>query len=312
MAQPCRPKVLAVAHLNRDSVGLEVDRLACMSKSDRSRAPLRRVARAAAGAQRRVRGALGRSPDFIIVGAAKSGTTALFNHLCGHSRVSCPERREIHYFDVNYARGSLWYRSHFPLRYPIGPSGVITGESTPYYMLRPDVPARVAAELPSVRLIALLRNPVDRAYSHWAMLKRKGIERLSFEDALAREEKMLPEETRRVLSDPTHDPSFHRLFSYRTRGLYLDQLLVWHAHVPRENMSVVISERLFSDPASVLPEITRFLRLPPPDGATFAAANTGGYRNKMASDTRDWLSRYYREPNKRLAEYLGTDLEWDD
>lgn len=283
-----------------------------MRTFDHLRPPLPHLAQAAAAeARSRTRSAVAKNPDFIIIGAMKAGTTALFNHLCEQQIVSRPTRREIHYFDLNYSRGHEWYRRHFPPRYAPGSSGVLTGESSPYYILHPHVPARVAATLPAVRLIALLRNPVDRAYSHWAMLARRGMERSSFEDALAREEKTLPQERRRVLADPTHDSWPYRWFSYLARGHYLQQLQTWHARVPRVQMLVVISERLFAEPSSVLPEVTDFLGLPNAGSDTFAAANTGGYHDKMTPSTRDRLVRYFREPNRRLAEYLEIDLDWD-
>jgi len=255
---------------------------------------------------------LGKQPNFIIIGAMKAGTTALFNYICGIPGVARPQRREIHYFDLNYHKGSGWYRAQFPSRYAHGgAAGGFTGESSPYYLLHPHVPARVAHELPDVRLIAMLRNPAERAYSHWAMLMRRGLERRSFESALNQEEVLLPREMRRLGDDPMHDSWVHRWFSYLSRGLYLDQLRAWHAHVPPERLLVVISEQLFDRPSAVVPEVTNFLGLPTDGGGAFTAANTGGYRSKMAAATRERLAEYFREPNERLSEYLGVDLGWD-
>jgi len=187
---------------------------------------------------------------------------------------------------------------------------LFTGESSPYYLFHPHVPARVARDLPDVRLIAILRNPVERAYSHWAMLQRKGIERLSFESALDREEALIPSEMSRLVGDPLHDSWVHRWFAYLSRGLYLDQLQAWHAHVPPERLLVVISEQLFTRPASVVPEVATFLGLPADHGAAVRPANTGGYNSRMAAATRERLDEYFREPNKRLSEHLGTHLDW--
>lgn len=121
------------------------------------RQPLRRAAhatsRAARGLQVELRGSLSRWPDFIIVGAAKAGTSALYRHLCQQPGVLPSARKEVHYFNLNFTRRDAWYRSHFPLRMSQrSGAGTVTGEATPYYMFHPLVPGRVAARLPDVRL----------------------------------------------------------------------------------------------------------------------------------------------------------------
>ena len=137
---------------------------------------LRRRARLATASARRL-------PDFLVIGAQRAGSTSLFAQLCEHPGVAAPSHKEIHYFDLQSFRGLRWYRSHFP---PAGRSrGRITGEASPYYLFHPAVPARVAEALPDVRLVALLRDPVARAYSQYQLSVRDGHETLGFEEALA-------------------------------------------------------------------------------------------------------------------------------
>ncbi len=131
-------------------------------------------------------------PDFLIVGAARCGTSSLYHYLCQHPSIGRAQTKEVHYFDVNYDKSSLWYRAHFPT---IGAKWLhgsrekpfITGEATAYYLFHPHVPKRVFDLMPGVKVIALLRNPIDRAYSHSQRSVRRGREKISFEEATPRE-----------------------------------------------------------------------------------------------------------------------------
>ena len=128
---------------------------------------------------------LRRWPDFLIIGTQRGGTTSLYEYLCRHPQVSPATEKEIHYFDFQTARGPAWYRAHFPWRFP---RTRITGEASPFYLFHPRVPRLVRDLLPAVRLIVLLRDPVERAHSHFRLQKRAGIERLAtFEEALEAE-----------------------------------------------------------------------------------------------------------------------------
>ncbi|MEJ2557594.1 MAG: sulfotransferase domain-containing protein, partial [Anaerolineae bacterium] len=112
-------------------------------------------------------------PDFLIIGAQKCGTDSLFRYLGGHPCIKLASSKEAHYFDLKFDKGINWYRSHFPLipyKYSVKrlrKQDLITGEATPYYLFHPHAPGRAAAIVPHVKLIVLLRNPADRAYSHY-------------------------------------------------------------------------------------------------------------------------------------------------
>ena len=130
-------------------------------------------------------------PDFLILGGQRCGSTSLYDMLCGHPDVMPASHKEPHFFDNNHLRGREFYRRLFPLRMHVRARErrlgrrVITGEATTYSLAHPAVPGRVRAMLPDVRLIAILRDPVDRAYSHYQLSVREGRELLSFEEALA-------------------------------------------------------------------------------------------------------------------------------
>jgi Sulfotransferase domain len=263
-------------------------------------ARLRRRARLATAGVRRL-------PDFLVIGAQRAGSTSLFEQLCEHPGVAAPSHKEIHYFDLQSFRGPRWYRSHFP---PARRSrGRITGEASPYYLFHPGVPARVAEALPDVRLIALLRDPVARAYSHYQLSVRDGHETLGFAEALESEAERLAGEETRLLADRAYRSRAHRHQSYASRGAYAEQLRRWYAHVPPERLIVVSSEELFAEPARTTGIILEFL------GLDAAAVPPLPVRNRrpyppMSDAARSLLEARFDEPNRRLYELIGRDLGW--
>ena len=255
-------------------------------------------------------------PDFLVLGGQRCGSTSLYTMLTGHPQVMAASHKEPHFFDRNYRRGTDFYRRLFPLRAHVrarerrlGGLPVVTGEATTYYLAHPAVPGRVAEMLPEARLVAILRNPVDRAYSHYQLSVRGGWETLSFEDALAAEPERIAGEEQRLLDDPDFTGHSHRYHSYRTRGLYLEQLERWWAAFPVDRLLVLRSEDMFDDPAAVYAELAAFLGLAPDDRRTFESRNRVSYSG-MADATRRELEAYYAEPNRRLEARLGRSLGW--
>ncbi|MFN8451844.1 MAG: sulfotransferase [Anaerolineae bacterium] len=125
-------------------------------------------------------------PQFAIIGGQKCGTTSLYAYLLQHPRV-VSLFKEVHFFDNNYYKGRRWYRAQFPLAGAPSEDALITFDASPYYLFHPAAPQRVAALYPDMKLIALLRNPVDRAYSHYSHNRQSTAEKLSFEDAIRAE-----------------------------------------------------------------------------------------------------------------------------
>jgi len=149
-------------------------------------------------------------PNFLVIGAQKGGTTALYRYLREHPAVLCATPKEVHYFNVEYQRSPGWYLAHFPLttrgaavRRRLGVRPAV-GEVTPAYLFHPRVPERVHAFDPGLKLVAVLRDPVERAYSQYQMQLRGGTETRSFEYALEREVEEWPRELERLLADPTY------------------------------------------------------------------------------------------------------------
>ena len=258
-------------------------------------------------------------PSFIIIGAQRCGTTSLFNYLIQHPSVKKPLYKEIHFFDNYYGAYNLglgWYRGHYPFNF----FGIektdtqiprfITGEATPYYMFHPRCPKRIKEAFPDVKLIALLRNPVERAYSHYQHSVREGYEKLPFKEALETEKVRLKGEREKILSDPDYYSFNHNRYSYLSRGIYVNQLQNWRKYFPKEQMLILRSEDLFYDLNAIYNTLLEFLGLP---GYTLKRQinyNVGHY-SPMAPSSKTRLVEFFKPYNKKLYEYLSWDLGWE-
>ena len=255
-------------------------------------------------------------PDFIIIGGKKCGTSSLYNYLARHPSIAPAFRKEVHFFDGTGKKRNLLYRAYFPTRSQVRRArrelgtNLITGEATPYYIFHPLAPARVREMVPRVRLIAMLRNPVDRAYSHYHHEVRSGTEKLSFEEAIKRETERLSGEREKMLLDRDYDSLNRRRYSYLSRGIYVDQLRNWRENFPEEQLLILRSEDLFTDPRAVLEEALGFLGLPPLEHEEYSKDNKGSYLD-MDPATRNHLVDYFKPHNKSLYEYLDRDFGWD-
>ena len=190
----------------------------------------------------------GRLPTFLIIGAQKAGTTSLSAWLGDHPDVFMSPKKEIHFFNTaNHAKGEAWYRRHFAG----ADKEIAVGEATPL-MAHPKAPARIAALLPDVRLIAVLRDPADRAYSQWVHLHEVGKERREFSESIRAEE-----------ADPDRPvPGLGYPAGYLDRGRYLAHLKAFTEHIARSRLHVLLMEDLRDDPARAVVEICRFLGIP--------------------------------------------------
>jgi hypothetical protein len=259
-------------------------------------------------------------PSFLVIGTKRGGTTSLVNWLFAHPEVMplFPAAQQIkspHYFDINYWRGESWYRSHFPTRRRVerwterlGHAPAV-GEASPYYLFHPAVPQRVAATVPDVKVVVLLRDPVDRAYSNYWERRGSDAEDLpTFEEALAAEPGRLAPVTRQLLDDPRFYSHDHDSHSYLARGRYLEQLQPWLA-LDRAQLLVLRSEDLYAEPRSTYARVQEFL------GLTVRDADRLEHHHRlpappMLAQTRQMLVDYYRPHNQALYEALGVDFGW--
>jgi len=259
-------------------------------------------------------------PDFIIIGTQRGGTTSLYNYLTEHPNIASASTKEVHFFDKNFAKGLTWYRAQFPSTVQkyyverIRKQDFITGEASPYYLLHPHVPKRVAAIMPHVKLIILLRNPVDRAYSQYYHEVELGHETLSFEEAIQREEERTGKEAEKLAQNEHYSSYNHQHYTYLARGIYVDQLHTWMNLFPKEQFLILKSEDFYADPGTTFKQTLEFLKLPcsahKERKKEYKQYNNNTY-SKMVAATRKRLIEYFEPHNARLYEYLGVNFGWD-
>jgi hypothetical protein len=269
--------------------------------------PVRAVVRNAVWAYGKATAALRPLPDFLIIGAQKAGTTALYAYLRRHPRITGPSWKEVSFFDRHYARGEAWYRGNFPNN--LRARGLV-GEASPSYLFHPLAPQRVAALVPQAKLIALVRDPVDRAFSHYQHEVALGREPLSFEDALRAEEERLQGEVERLLADPCYFSRPWWDYTYQSRGRYAEQLERWLAVFPRHQLLIVPSEDLLAEPERTHARVLEFLGAPPHRLDSYPRVFERQYE-PMHPETRGRLAAEFAEPNRRLYELVGRNLGWE-
>ena len=251
-------------------------------------------------------------PDFLIIGAQKAGTTSLASYLAAHPNVVSPGFKEVHFFDLNYARGVEWYRSHFPvgarrqLRSLLQGRRLRAGDATPYYILHPQAAFRASRLMPGARIIILLRDPVVRAYSHYHHEVRLGKESLLFEEALAAEPSRIAGEVQRLEAEPSYEGFNYQHFSYLERGIYFNQIRRWLNYFRRDRILVLSSEQFFENPGGEYGKVLKFLGLPAWELPAYPAEHVGIY-TPIPAAIRDRLREYYAPHNRALRHHLNSN-----
>lgn len=237
-------------------------------------------------------------PNTLIIGTQRGGTSSLFAYLAASPDVSPSRQKEVHYFDRHHDQGAQWYRSWFPLR-PLAKPVVL--EATPFLLYDHRAPERVHRLLPHCRLVVLLRDPVERAYSQFVHERRHNREPLeSFEAALAAETDRLA----------TRGLEAMRKWSYVDRGRYLEQLQRWTRLFDRDQLFVGLSEELYADPEAFVGGVCRWLGIrPPPPNTEYQPLNVGA-GPAMEQHVRERLEDTFKDDNRRLADWLGRTLPW--
>lgn len=245
-------------------------------------------------------------PSYLIVGGQRCGTTSLQELLSTHPQISTPfMRKGIHYFDTSFTRGSAWYQAHFPFR---SRNSRITGEASPYYLFHPAVPQRIHDLIPEVKIVILLRDPVERAISHHKHEVRRGFEELDVGPALEAEPQRLEGEEAQLLEDPSYRSYNHQHFSYVARGLYAKQVSRYLDLFPG-NVLTLEAESMWNDPASTMREAYEFLDIDEwmPTNAPHMNATRP---SEVRSDIRDTLKGAFSESNAELVRLLNRRFSW--
>lgn len=264
--------------------------------------------------------------DFLVIGTKRGGTTSFYFDLLDHPSVvplyppavpllkSVPTKG-IHYFDSNATKSARWYRSHMPTnwarrRHARRSGGQsVAGEASPFYLFHPAAASRAAALVPDARLIVLLRDPVDRTYSHWKERRRSNAEELEFIDALDAEPARLEGARDRLLHDASATSYAYEQQSYLTQSLYADSLSIWLTYYERDQLLVLASEEYYADPAATLAATHSFLGLEPRARSTGERLNAASGTDLDAA-TRAMLGARFAEPNRRLEALVDRIFPW--
>lgn len=241
--------------------------------------------------------------NFLIIGTVKGGTTSLYAYLTQHPQILPAIRKEVDFWDDrygNFARGLEWYRAHFPI---VSPGAGITGEATAMCFTNPLASIRLAGIFPDTKLIVLLRNPIDRAISHYYMKVSKGWEHRPLEVALQAELDFLN----------THlEPDWQsaNMPSYVLDGVYVRQLRNWWQSFPTTQFAIFKSEDFFTDPASIVERVFEFLEVPPHPLASYPIENQG-YYSQVSPSVRQQLREFFQPYNRELETLLARKFDWD-
>lgn len=280
--------------------------------------PVKRVVHLGSRSYGRLTAPARMTPSFLICGGQRCGTTSLYRALAAHPVVlKAVLHKGVHYFDTSYRRGMGWYKGHFPLqrtamrveqRYGVPAQ---TFESSPYYMYHPQAAARIAQDLPGVKLLVLVRDPVERAYSQHAHEVARDFEpERTFSSALALEPARLHRQEQQLTDDPGYYSFAHQHHAYRARGEYARYLDVLAAQVGRERIHVVESERFFAEPEQVYDEVLAFLGLPDLGRPPFEKHNARPRSADMDPEVRRELTTHFAPHDEALAGWLGHPPIW--
>lgn len=255
-------------------------------------------------------------PSVLLVGTQRGGTTSMFRALRQHPAFTGPiYRKGVHYFDVEYERGLDWYLGHFPLRSTVArrarrAGGLMTvGEASPFYMAHPLAAHRIGADLPDVKVVVLVRDPIERAYSAHAHELARGFETEDFETAISLESERLAGESDRIVADPGYRSHAMRHQGYMFRGHYVDQLRRLEQHLDRERILVLDSHRYFEHPEREFGRLLEFLGLAPHDGVVHDRHNARP-RLPLSEAIHDRLGEHFAPYDAALAEWLGWEPSW--
>jgi len=241
-------------------------------------------------------------PDFIIAGFPKCGTTSLYAYLIQHPSIFSAFSKETYFFHRHHGKGLFWYRAYFPTiltksMQTLRKRKFITGEATPSYAVDTRTHKKIYNMNPDIKLIVLLRNPTDKAFSNFNHLVRKGMAD-NIEDAINAD---------LANKSGVRDPSFRNLVS---GGIYLYYLKELYKVFPKEQVLIIKSEDLFNDPKTEVNKCFRFLGLEEFELPKYRNFNPGNY-SSTDQKTRKFLNDFYKPHNKKLYDYLGKDFGWN-
>ncbi|WP_428326202.1 sulfotransferase family protein [Nitrosopumilus sp.] len=251
-------------------------------------------------------------PDFFVIGAGRTGTTSLYHYLDQHPSLSKSAYDELGFFDVNFHLGLNWYRSLFPsvftkFRIKLKTDFFMTYDVTPSYVRRPWIAKRIKKLFPKSKLIIVLRNPVDRTYSHYHLHRKFG-ETRTFEEFIKNEIDDVSKWDVELKDDNYFATKVEN--SSLARAFYAEQLPIWFEQFSKNQILIISSENLASNTRKTMNEIFSFLNLPEYDVPNIEKVNVSK-KSKMNSKTREILLEFFKPYNEQLYDFLNKKFDWE-
>ena len=258
-------------------------------------------------------------PDFLIIGFVKCGTTSLYEYLMLHPNVYPPKGKEIDYFDRLYNNGPNWYKNSFPLKIKkyflknIFNKEFLTGEATPRYIEHPHTLQRIKSFIPNAKFIVLLRNPIDRAFSHYKMNLRNEYEYLSFEDAIKNEQQRIKGRHEKMSKNENYYSWDYDIYGYLEHGIYVNKLKTWMEVFPKEQFLIIQSEDFMENPSEVYKKSLKFLKLPSWNLNEYKQFKKSTQKEiQIDPSFRKQLKDYFKPYNDQLYQFLGINYHWNE
>ena len=259
-------------------------------------------------------------PDFVILGGQRCGTSSMYKYLGRHPQVAPSLRKETEYFTIDYDKGEAWYRAHFPMRVrrtmaQVRGRRLVTFEATPDYLFDPRAPGRLANMLPEAKLVIMLRDPVERAFSHYHHNVRLGLEDLSFRDAIAAESARIAPDIQAMRHNPLDRLVKYRRYSYLSRGNYGEQIARWFDLFERDRFLFILAEDFFKQPEDALHALEAFVGVDtwsPPDFVNYSYTGSDIADNpELPPDLRRELERHFASSHSDIESLTGISVSWD-
>ena len=259
-------------------------------------------------------------PDFLVLGSGACGTTSLVElYLRSNPEIIPSNNNEIFFFDINYKKSLNWYKLFFPTyirkycRKIIGKKTLVC-EATGNYFFHPYAPERIKKSLPNVKLILMMRNPVERTFSQYRRQVRNGFQTLSFEEALEKETALYEKEFKKFLENEDLEKDVDTRISIIARSRYSEALERWLKYFEKSNFLFINSDSYFKNPIDEYSRILSFLELSPHNPVVTGKRGINPseiYKNiQLRNDTREKLKKYFVPWNNKLFNLIGEQFDW--
>jgi len=245
------------------------------------------------------------NPDFLIIGCQKCGTTSIYNYLIQHPKILSAYKKEVKYFNLNFQKSLSWYKSHFPLQ----KKGYISGEATPDYIIYESAAQQISNLFPSVKLLVIMRNPVERTISHYNFNVQRGVEKLPFKEALFEESTRI-KTTNKVTNINGHSNSYFSEYTYKLRSRYVEQVQCWLKYFPISSFYFLSLEELRQATNNQLNLIFDFLGLEGCKVENKTILNQSKINTFVKQETKIKLHNYYKPHNEKLFKLINKRFNW--